>query len=217
VGQDKAERMMQRRLWTEWAVLFLALPVVIAMVLPPGSMFPALFAGGALGLWLLHQTGGFRWRDLMQGRVDGVVVAVFAAVTLAVALTVALATTGDPLRFIRERPGFFVLVMVFYPVLSALPQELLFRVLWFRRYEGILPQGWPGIVLNAAAFSLAHLMYWSGIVAAMTFAGGLVFAWAYQRRGSFLMAVVLHALAGQIVFALGLGMFFYSGNVARPF
>ena len=93
----------------------------------------------------------------------------------------------------------------------------MFRVLWFRRYGAILPDGGPGLVLNAAVFSLAHLMYWSWIVAAMTFAGGLAFAWAYRRRGSFAMAVVLHAIAGQIVFALGLGMFFYAGNVTRPF
>ena len=209
--------MAHARLWAEWGVLYLALPLVIAVVLPPGSMFPALFAGTALGLWLLHRTAGFRWRDLSRGRIDPAVVAVFVAVTIIVALSVAMATSGDPLRFATANPGFLVLILVFYPILSALPQELMFRALWFRRYAGILPGGWPGIVLNAAVFSLAHLMYWSGIVAAMTFAGGLAFAWAYQRRGSFAMAVLMHALAGQIVFALGLGMFFYAGNVMRPF
>ncbi|MGQ0565171.1 MAG: lysostaphin resistance A-like protein [Gemmobacter sp.] len=209
--------MQHRRLWAEFAVLYLALPLVIAVVLPPGSMFPALFAGTAAGLYLLHRTAGFHWRDLVRGRVEAVPVALFAAATCAVALVVSLATTGDPLRFIRSNPGFFLVVMVFYPLLSALPQEMLFRALWFRRYGAILPGGWPGMVLNAAVFSLAHLMYWSGIVAMMTFAGGLAFAWAYERRGSFPMAVAMHALAGQIVFALGLGMFFYSGNVLRPF
>jgi membrane protease YdiL (CAAX protease family) len=209
--------MAQGRLWAEWAVLFLALPLVIAIVLPPGSMFPALFAGTAVGLFLLHGTSGFHWRDLLRGRIEAGAVALFAAVTFAVALAVSLATTGDPLRFMRSNPGFFLLVMLFYPILSALPQELMFRALWFRRYGAILPGGWPGIVLNAAVFALAHMMYWSGIVAVMTFAGGLAFAWAQERRGSFPMAVLMHALAGQIVFALGLGMFFYSGNVTRPF
>ena len=71
--------------------------------------------------------------------------------------------------------------------------------------------------LNAALFSFAHLMYWSGVVALMTFAGGLVFAWAYVRRGSFALAVVLHSVAGVILFAAGLGIYFYSGNVVRPF
>lgn len=208
---------MRQRLWAEWVVLYLALPLVIAAVLPAGSMFPVLFAGTAVGLVLLHRAEGFHWRELMRGRVEPATVAVFATVTLAVALAVSLATTGDPLHFVRTNPGFFVLVLVFYPILSALPQELVFRALWFRRYAPILPGGWPGIVLNAAVFALAHLMYWSWIVAAMSFAGGLVFAWAYRHKGSFPLAVVLHGLAGQIVFAMGLGMFFYSGNVARPF
>ena len=218
VGEGGAERVMARgRLWLEWGGLYLGLPLLIAVLLPPGSMFPALFAGTALGVWLLHRTQGFHWRDLARGQIDRGAVAGFAAVTLAVALGVAMATTGDPLRFAVARPGFLVLVLIFYPVLSALPQELVFRVLWFRRYAGILPDGAPGIVLNAAVFSLAHLMYWSWVVAGMTFAGGLAFAWAYRRRGSFAMAVVMHGLAGQIVFALGLGVLFFAGNATRPF
>ena len=71
--------------------------------------------------------------------------------------------------------------------------------------------------LNAALFSFAHLMYWSWIVAVLTFAGGLVFAWSYRVRGNFAEAVVLHAVAGISVFVLGLGAFFYSGSITRPF
>jgi len=107
--------------------------------------------------------------------------------------------------------------VLFYPVLSALPQELLFRPLYFRRYGMILPQGALGIVLNAAIFAFAHLMYWSGVVAVMTFAGGLIFAWAYEVRRSFPLAVILHSIAGVVLFAMGMSDFFYSGNVERPF
>jgi membrane protease YdiL (CAAX protease family) len=92
-----------------------------------------------------------------------------------------------------------------------------YRPLFFRRYGAILPRLTPAIWLNAALFSLAHLMYWSWIVTAMTFSGGLAFAWAYEARRNFPMAVVLHAVAGVVVFLLGLGVFFYSGNVRRPF
>ncbi len=38
-----------------------------------------------------------------------------------------------------------------------------------------------------------------------------------RLRGNFPEAVLLHSLAGIIVFALGLGVYFYSGNVVRPF
>jgi uncharacterized protein len=73
------------------------------------------------------------------------------------------------------------------------------------------------IALNAALFSFAHLMYWNWIVAAMTFAGGLAFAFSYAVRRNFPEAVIAHSVAGVILFALGLGVFFYSGNVDRPF
>ncbi|MFN3971014.1 MAG: lysostaphin resistance A-like protein [Gemmobacter sp.] len=206
------------RLWAEWGAFFLGLPLVIALFLPPSAMFAALFTATALGIALLHLTPGFRWGDLVRGGVEWRAVAVFAAVTLATALVVSWVTTaGRPLAFATANPGLLVMILILYPVLSALPQEVVFRPLFFRRYGAILPGGWPGIALNAAVFSFAHLMYWSWIVAGMTFFGGLAFAWAYERRGSFALAVVLHAVAGQIVFALGLGMFFYSGNVERPF
>ena len=71
--------------------------------------------------------------------------------------------------------------------------------------------------MNATLFSFAHLMYWSWIVAVMTFCGGLVFAFSYVRQHNFPQAVLLHAIAGQLIFAIGMGMFFYSGNVQRPF
>ena len=66
-------------------------------------------------------------------------------------------------------------------------------------------------------FSLAHLMYWSWVVAAFTFLGGLVFAVSYRVRRNFPEAVVVHGVAGVILFWLGLGVVFYSGNVVRPF
>lgn len=206
------------RLWVEFLALYGGVPLVVAVVLPASSMFPALFAATALGLVLLHLTPGFDWRELGRGGVDWRVVAGFAAVTLVIALGVSWVTTGGrPLAFAAANPGLMLAILILYPILSALPQELVFRPLFFRRYGAILPEGTAGLVVNAAAFSFAHLMYWSWIVTAMTLAGGLAFAWAYRVKGSFRLAVVLHAAAGQIVFLLGLGMFFYSGNVARPF
>ena len=114
-----------------------------------------------------------------------------------------------------HRPEMLAFIWIGYPLLSALPQELLFRPLFFRRYHAILPDGRAAYLLNAAVFSFAHLMYWSWIVAVMTFAGGLLFTWAYRRRGSFFYAVLLHAIAGNIIFAVGTGCLFLLGQRAK--
>lgn len=206
------------RLAAEFAMLFLVVPVGIAVALPPSAMFPILFAFTAIGLLLLHWTPGFAWHQLLRGRVNWVAVVAFGLITLAVGYgVIRCAAPGAEFALARQNPVFLAVIFLLYPVLSALPQEILYRSLFFRRYGVLLPSKNAAILLNAALFSLAHLMYWSWIVAAMTFTGGLVFAFAYEVRRSFPFALALHTAAGWAVFAVGLGVFFYSGNVVRPF
>jgi uncharacterized protein len=214
------EAVGRARLWVEFVLLFMVAPVVMAVALPPSAMFSALFGVTAVGLALLHVTPGFHWHDLTRGwdRISWRFVLGFSAATVACGATVmALIAPSALFGLVRSNPGLMVMIALLYPVLSALPQEIVFRPLFFRRYGPILPDLKAAVVLNAAVFSLAHLMYWSWIVAAMTFSGGLAFAWAYEVRRSFPEAVVLHAAAGVIAFGLGLGILFYSGNVVRPF
>ncbi|MCA8878814.1 MAG: CPBP family intramembrane metalloprotease [Rhodobacteraceae bacterium] len=183
-------------------------------------MFGMLFAMTVLGLVLLNRTPGFHWRDIARGwgRVDWHRVAVVGAVTAVGGYGVVLVSAPDSaFALLREHPGFMLAILVLYPVLSALPQEIVFRVLFFRRYGEILPRGPAAIGLNAAVFALAHLMYWNWIVGVMTFVGGIAFAEAYLRRRSFATAVAAHAVAGDLVFLIGLGIYFYSGYVVRPF
>ena len=218
-----AGRMREKPVWALWAefvVLFVAVPVAIAVVLPATAMFPALFAMTAVGLVLLHLTEGFSWRDLGAGRgaLEPWLIAKFAVAVFVLSLAVLWATAPDAMFvLLREQPVLMLAIAVLYPLVSALPQEIVFRPLFFRRYVGILPRGRGIMLANAAIFSLAHLMYWSWIVAAMTFAGGLVFAWAYEEKRSFPLAFALHSVAGVALFTAGMGVYFYSGNVVRPF
>lgn len=206
------------RLRAEFTALFVVVPIGGALVLPPDALFPALFALAAVGLFLLSRTPGFRWRGLLDGRVSWPWVAAFVALSAAISVTLVL--TQRPEAWLmpgRASPGLLVAIFLLYPLLSALPQELVYRPLFFDRYASILPGGWGGIVLNATLFSLAHLMFWNWIAVAMTFFGGLAFAHSYRMRGSFPEAFVLHALVGNLLFAIGMGAWFYSGNVVRPF
>lgn len=207
------------RLWVEFVALYLAVPLAIAVALPPRHLFTALFGFTVLGLALLWRTGGFDWRALLRGwgRVPWGEAALVVLAVLAAGL-VLLSTLRPEALFgvARQRPEFLLVIWFFYPLLSALPQELIFRPLFFHRYGILLPHDRAAILVNAAIFSFAHLMYWSPVVAAMTFVGGWVFARAYLIRG-FPAAWVLHSLAGNALFAVGLGTWFYSGNVVRPF
>lgn len=206
------------RLLAEYVTFFFLAPVGFAVFASSQLLFPVLLAFTATGLVLLHFTPGFRWRMLLRPRPDLRFVGLFAIGAAAgIALTVLWLAPGAFLALPRQNPHLMLAILVFYPLLSALPQELVFRVLYFRRYDPILPKSTIGMWLNAAAFALAHLMYWNWVAVALTFVGGLAFAFGYKRRGGFATALLMHALAGLALFALGLGRYFYSGAVVRPF
>lgn len=223
--------MRPENLWrirlVEFLLFFIAVPVGIAVFLPPQMMFSALFAATLVGLVLLVFTPGFQWRELFKGvaEVNSGIVVLTAVITFIASYAIMTWTRPDALfRLIiepmpRTSAGLpiFLIIALFYPLVSAFPQELIFRPLFFRRYSMLLPKQSLAILLNAFIFSLAHLMYWSWIVAVMTFFGGLLFAWSYQVRKNFAEAVILHSVAGVVLFAVGMGVYFYSGNVVRPF
>lgn len=204
--------------WLEFLTLFVATPLLIAIFLPPGMMFLALFAFTLAGLGLLALTG-FKGRNLTNGwrRINWRGCVLFGVfVGISGWLIIEVTRPEASMMLSPERLRFLALLWLLYPLLSALPQELLFRTLFFHRYGGIFPNPLVATIVNAGVFSLAHLMYWSVIVLLMTFVGGLLFAISYLRRG-FPSAWLLHAVAGNMLFTVGMGSYFWSGNVVRPF
>jgi uncharacterized protein len=203
-------------LWAEFVMLFVGTPLLVALVLPPAMMFAALGIMTVIGVLLMSRTNGFSWRHLRQGwqAVDRRVLLPFALATATAA--VGLVVAFLPGRFLALPQASLVqwlAIMLLYPFFSALPQELIFRPLFFLRYGKLFGNKPVAIAANALVFSMAHLMYWHWIVLLMTLAGGVVFAWAYVIRQSFPLAFVLHSVAGQIIFTSGLGYLFWSGGV----
>jgi len=200
----------------EFAGLYLGLPLLLALALPPDWMWPVLAAATALALALLARTPGFAWGELLRGwrGLDWGHVALVGAATAAVAgLLVWWLVPWQAFALPRRATGLWLTILALYPFLSALPQELVFRPLFFRRYGGLFPDRRLAILANGLVFGLAHLMFWNWVAPALTVAGGLIFGHAYLGRGGFALALVLHALCGAIVFTSGLGTFFYHGAV----
>lgn len=208
------------QLRAEWMAFFVLFPVVVAIFLPPGMLFGALGLGMVLSMVLLARTPGFVWEEITHGwwRVSPVALLVSVLLTVVVCGAIVAVVAPDRLFALpMERPGQMAAMAVLYPLLSALPQEVVYRALFFRRYGDVLPAGRWALLLNGAVFAWAHVMYWNIWVVALTLPAGVVFAWAYVERRSFPFAWLLHAVCGLALFAAGLGVWFYSGNVVRPF
>ena len=62
-----------------------------------------------------------------------------AATAAVAALLVWWLVPQQALSLPRRATGLWLAIMALYPLLSALPQELLFRPLFFRRYGALFP------------------------------------------------------------------------------
>lgn len=203
------------RLWIEFLVLFVGVPVLMALYFGHYPLFGAVLLLTVVAALLLATTPGFRWAELRQlpGRSAIWPGIWLIAVTTLACLAVAYWLVPERvLEFPRNRPHLWAMVMIAYPVASALPQELIFRPLFFRRYGALFGTSAVAVVVNALVFGLGHLFYMNAVTIGLTVLAGGVFALAYQRHG-FLAAVILHAVAGQIVFTSGLGVYFYHGAI----
>jgi membrane protease YdiL (CAAX protease family) len=116
------------------------------------------------------------------------------------------------LRLPRERPEILVFIWFFYPWVSAYPQEVTHRVFFWHRYGVLFPNRWALIVCNALVFAWMHALFWNWVALVMTFLGGLLFAYTYDRTRSGLAAGIEHGLYGAWCFTIGLGWFVFAGR-----
>lgn len=113
----------------------------------------------------------------------------------------------------QNRPAFLPILMVMYPALSALPQELIFCTFFFARYARYFGTGKYMVLASAFTFAYAHILYINPVAPTLSFIGGLIFAMTYLKTKSLALVTIEHGLYGNSLFIIGLGWYFYSGSV----
>ena len=103
--------------------------------------------------------------------------------------------------------------MLTYPVLSVLPQNVVYRAFFFHRYRFLFADGWPMTLASALAFAFAHVVYRNGLALLFTFVGGLLFARTYRVTRSLWWSTLEHSLYGCFVFTIGWGEYFLLGAI----
>lgn len=209
-------------LWAECLLLFGGLPLILALLRGTDwfrmAVIPTLLiAGGACLVWLILDRR-FETRQLWNTErffprlwaVLGMGVVAFAVVSLGVWFW----SPEELYRFPRERPMIWLIVMLFYPLLSVYPQEVICRSFLFHRYRRIAGDGLGMIILSAVVFAWIHIVFLSWVTLLLSLVAGVLIAYRYWRTRSLLLACIEHALYGQIAFTAGLGQFFYANHQA---
>ncbi len=110
----------------------------------------------------------------------------------------------------KERTFLWLMILLFYPLWSAFPQELIYRTYFFHRYGKLFKRNSMLFLINAALFSFSHIIFENWLAIFLTFFGGIMFASTYQRSNSLMVVFIEHMLYGSYIFTVGIGQYFYA-------
>lgn len=207
-----------RQLWlvTEYLVLFFGLAGVYTVIGHPGSPVPLLVLGAVGAVLYLRSRKDFDRRtffrkEAIPGQLRSIVLLwAIAAVVILVAL--AVLAPGRLFELPRRSPLLWTIVMIFYPLASVYPQELIFRAFLFHRYRPVFGTGTGVVAASAAAFGFVHIIYGQWLSVVLTAIAGWLFAQRYRRTNSLATVWLEHAVYGLLAFTVGLGSFFFNGS-----
>jgi len=93
-------------------------------------------------------------------------------------------------------------LLLFYLLFSVIPQEIIFRFLFFYKYKDYYNK-FEILLLNSLVFSFCHLIYFDIYILLFSFFGNLLFTFNYMHNKSLLVVIVEHFLLGQTLIILG--------------
>lgn len=199
----------------EMLFLFGFVPIFLGLVDAPRlTLMTCLWSFAAFALFYLHRDPAFSWRRLWQGQgwakpQRDQAVTRFLFIVPALVLFTFYYAPDRLFSFPILMPWRWALVMLLYPVLSVLPQSIVFRVFFFARYEKYFSSTAMLIVVNALCFGMAHSMYGNWIAPVFAGLAGGLLATSYSQHRSLKWALIEHALYGNLVFTIGIGRFFF--------
>lgn len=221
-AQQTAPALRTRQWWliAEFALLCLALPTVIIVYRLAADMLMFLWAAcfycAVIYALRFYRGGRALWGWSAFNRTNlRIVLLRFAGVAAAMTLFLYLYDPQRMLELPRERPVLMLVILVLYPVLSALPQEFIFCTFFFERFRPLFPGKRALITASAIVFAYAHVLFINPVAPVLSFIAGLIFASTYAKTRSLALVTFEHALYGGFLFFIGLGWYFYGGSVAQ--
>lgn len=193
---------------TEFFIIFFVLPVSFVFNYPFMIKATLAISGFAYVVYVLVKVEGNKFKMAPNLRWKPFWKHVFIKLMVIAVLTIIymwFTAKDDLFHILYREPKLWVVILFLYATFSVYPQELIYRTLYFQRYEALFKSRSVFIFVNAMVFSLAHLFYKNPLVSLITFLGGILFALTYDKTKSTLMVSIEHTIYGCWLFTVGMG------------
>lgn len=201
---------------SELLIIFVIIPTLI-YALHLVHIIPILWMVTFISIWALFKDKTFDrnslWRSSELKKNYKGMLGQFLIITVVLIALIYFFIPDHLFALIKDQPLIWALIIVFYPVFSVYPQEMLYRTFFFHRYKILFHKKWQTITANALLFGYMHIIFQNWIAVGLTVLGGFLFASMYERTRSTLFVSVGHALYGDLIFTVGLGTYFYAGTM----
>lgn len=198
--------------WFELLLLYIGLPLLLNYSQNPGLKFVALLLVFGVFLYVLLRDKTFKKR---QFRLNGFRAwrMILWRTSLMIIFLLTFTWFFYPAQYFAlpaHATGLWAMTVLAYPFVSVIPQELVFRVYFYHRFQGLVANRNLLMLVNALLFSYSHIVFNNWVVLVFTFIASLLFSFTYLRHRSFTIVVLEHSLYGLLVFTIGPASFFHS-------
>lgn len=192
----------------ELVILFIVVPTILAVnVASLLKLILVLFAVGYVvfvskkldffnGFFLMQKSSKSFWIRVL-------VISIF--IFLGGFLLIKMIDAQLLFKIVKTKPILWVIILFVYAFLSVIPQELLYRGYFFKRYLGVFKSNNILFLTNVFCFSYCHLFlknYWVLLITAI---GGVLFLYTHHKEKKLLPVIIEHSIYGNLIFTLGLG------------
>ena len=206
--------MNKKILFLEFLILYFLAPILFILFFQGFPLIPFIMGIGVVGFIILYFDSTFSFKhtfSLSHIKNSDKRVTLFIVSIIIAALGFYRFQEEQILFLVREFSYFTILLPIFYTLFSVIPQTLFYRTLFFHRYAQLFQIKHIQIIISALVFSIAHIVLFNLEAVIITFVGGLIFSYYYEKDKSILGSVIEHGAYGSVLFLLGFGVFLYSG------
>ena len=192
----------------ELVSLFIVLPIVLAL---PIHIVIKLIVAGIGSIYAIYHIvksklykNIFTWERPNKSFVQRMLM-ISLSIFIGGAIMIDFYNSDLLFSIVKSKPHIWIIILFVYAFLSVVPQEIIYRHFFFKRYEILFENNNMFLLFNMFCFSLCHLFLLNIMVLLLTFVGGGLFAYTYQREKSMLWVCAEHTLYGYLLFTLGIG------------